>query len=78
MAVGEANGEGVSILKGAVEVSAEDLADEEWGPVKEKKKKDKKGKGENSKQRNEEEEKEKGGRLFKSIHMNALTYQLRR
>ncbi|KAF8803929.1 hypothetical protein BYT27DRAFT_7259912 [Phlegmacium glaucopus] len=31
--------------KKPIEVTAEDLADEEWGPVKEKKKKDKKGKG---------------------------------
>jgi len=38
----EADGEVSS--KQPVEVTAEDLADEEWGPVKEKKKKDKKGK----------------------------------
>ncbi|KAF8883402.1 hypothetical protein BD779DRAFT_1801969 [Infundibulicybe gibba] len=35
----------ISAAKKAVEVTAEDLADEEWGPVKEKGKKGKKGKG---------------------------------
>lgn len=30
--------------KGPVQMTAEELADEEWGPVKDKKKKDKKGK----------------------------------
>lgn len=38
-----------------MEVTAEDLADEEWGPVKEKKKKDKKGKGKKGKQEDEDE-----------------------
>lgn len=36
--------DGEVLSKQPVEVTAEDLADEEWGPVKEKKKKDKKGK----------------------------------
>ncbi|KAL1702921.1 hypothetical protein EV121DRAFT_261598 [Schizophyllum commune] len=42
--------------KGAVEVTAEDLADEEWGPVKDKKKgkKDKKKKGKAAKDEDEE------------------------
>jgi translation initiation factor 5B len=74
----EVDGEGVSTPKGAVEVTAEDLADEEWGPVKEKKKKDKKGKGKKSKQQDDdEEEEEKDGRLFKPLHRNALICQLR-
>ncbi|PPQ81088.1 hypothetical protein CVT25_014551 [Psilocybe cyanescens] len=42
--------------KKPIEVTAEDLADEEWGPVKEKKKKDKKGKGKKGKQQDDEEE----------------------
>ncbi|KIM45784.1 hypothetical protein M413DRAFT_440821 [Hebeloma cylindrosporum] len=42
--------------KKPVEVTAEDLADEEWGPVKDKKKKDKKGKGKKVKEIEEEEE----------------------
>jgi hypothetical protein len=47
--------------KKPVEVTAEDLADEEWGPVKEKKK-DKKGKSKKGKQLQDEgeEEEEKG------------------
>ncbi len=36
--------DGAAQSKQPVEVTAEDLADEEWGPVKEKKKKEKKGK----------------------------------
>jgi len=42
--------------KKPVEVTAEDLAEEEWGPVKEKKKKDKKGKSKKGKDIEEEEE----------------------
>lgn len=42
--------------KKPVEVTAEDLAEEEWGPVKEKKKKDKKGKSKKGKDIDEEEE----------------------
>ncbi|KAF5364381.1 hypothetical protein D9756_000896 [Leucocoprinus leucothites] len=42
--------------KQAIEVTAEDLADEEWGPVKEKKKKDKKGKKKGKAVAEEEEE----------------------
>lgn len=53
------DGEGVSASKGPIEVTAEDLADEEWGPVKEKNKKDKKGKGKKSKQQDEVVEDEK-------------------
>jgi len=56
--------EGTGILKGPVEMTAEDLADEEWGPVKEKKK-DKKGKGKRSKQPEEDEDKD--GRFFRSF-----------
>ncbi|KAF8169499.1 hypothetical protein BJ912DRAFT_933806 [Pholiota molesta] len=49
--------------KKPVEVTAEDLADEEWGPVKEKKK-DKKGKSKKGKQLQDEgeEEEEKGAK----------------
>ncbi|TFK43116.1 hypothetical protein BDQ12DRAFT_596557 [Crucibulum laeve] len=46
------------VSKGPVQVTADDLADEEWGPVKEKKKKDKKGKGKKGKTVDEEEEEE--------------------
>ena len=42
--------------KQAVEVTAEVLADEEWGPVKEKKNKDKKGKKKGKAAAEEEEE----------------------
>jgi len=41
--------------KKPVEVTAEDLAEEEWGPAKEKKKKDKKGKGKKDEDIEEEE-----------------------
>ncbi|TFK22197.1 hypothetical protein FA15DRAFT_596525 [Coprinopsis marcescibilis] len=41
--------------KAPVEVTAEDLIDEEWGPVKDKKKKDKKGKSKKSKHDDDEE-----------------------
>ncbi|KJA21714.1 hypothetical protein HYPSUDRAFT_140306 [Hypholoma sublateritium FD-334 SS-4] len=57
--------------KNPVEVTAEDLADEEWGPVKDKKKKDKKGKGKKGKQQdgNEDEEKEAGKEEEGASHM---------
>lgn len=42
--------------KKPVEVTAEDLAEEEWGPIKDKKKKDKKGKSKKGKEIEEEEE----------------------
>ncbi|KAH9483008.1 Eukaryotic translation initiation factor 5B [Psilocybe cubensis] len=42
--------------KKPIEVTAEELADEEWGSVKDKKKKDKKGKGKKAKQQDDEEE----------------------
>ncbi|KDR74512.1 hypothetical protein GALMADRAFT_250508 [Galerina marginata CBS 339.88] len=48
----------VEVSKKPIEVTAEDLADEEWGPVKEKKKKDKKGKGKKGKKVDEEDEDE--------------------
>ena len=44
--------------KGPVQMTAEELADEEWGPVKEKSKKGKKGKGKKGKKDEEEEEEE--------------------
>lgn len=46
--------------KGPVQMTAEELADEEWGPVKEKGKKAKKGKGKKSKAVDEEEEDQLG------------------
>jgi hypothetical protein len=58
------DGESASNPKVAVEVTAEDLADEEWGPVKEKKKKEKKGQAKKSKQQDDEEEKEKTSRFL--------------
>jgi translation initiation factor 5B len=59
-AVAEAlDGEGAGISKGPVEMTAEDLADEEWGPTTEKKKKDK-GKGKKSKQQDEVEQENYG------------------
>lgn len=42
--------------KAPVEMTADDLADEEWGPSTEKGKKGKKGKGKKGKTQNEEEE----------------------
>ncbi|RDB15518.1 Eukaryotic translation initiation factor 5B [Hypsizygus marmoreus] len=63
VANGSALGEGsdaedapASTSKGPIQVTAEDLADEEWGPVKEKKKKDKK-KGKKGKAQDDEDEK---------------------
>lgn len=47
--------------KKPIEVTAESLADEEWGPVKEKKKKDKKGKGKKGKQVEDEDDEEGEG-----------------
>lgn len=64
------DGEGANTSKGPIEVTADDLADEEWGPVKEKKNKDKKGKGKKSKGKDEGEEKD--GRLFRPFHRNTL------
>jgi translation initiation factor 5B len=59
-AVAEAlDGEGVSISKGPVEMTAEDLADEDRGPTTEKKK-DKKGKGKKSKRPDEVEHEDDG------------------
>lgn len=51
--------EGPGAIKVPVQVTADDLADEEWGPVKQKKKKDKKGKDKKGKSRESEDE-EKG------------------
>ncbi|KAJ7727887.1 hypothetical protein B0H16DRAFT_1677210 [Mycena metata] len=46
----------LAAAKKPVEVTAEDLADEEWGPVKEKVKKGKKGKGKKAKAQDESED----------------------
>lgn len=46
--------------KGPVEMTAEELADEEWGPVKEKGKKGKKGKGKKGKAVDDEDEDKPG------------------
>lgn len=56
----EANGE-VGAAKQPVEVTAEDLADDEWGPVKDKSKKAKKGKGKKEKVQDESDNEEKPG-----------------
>ncbi|KAJ6567397.1 hypothetical protein DFH09DRAFT_1156861 [Mycena vulgaris] len=57
---GEASdGEAAVVSKKPVEVTAEDLADEEWGPVKEKVKKGKKGKGKKGKAQDESEDEAK-------------------
>jgi translation initiation factor 5B len=52
------DGEAAAVSKNPVQVTAEDLADEEWGPVKEKKKKEKKGKGKKGKAQDEDEDEE--------------------
>jgi len=44
------------VEKAPVEMTADDLADDEWGPSKDKGKKGKKGKGKKGKAQNEEEE----------------------
>jgi hypothetical protein len=49
----------VLVAKKPVEVTAEDLADEEWGPVKDKGKKVKKGKGKKGKAQDESDNDEK-------------------
>ncbi|KAJ7179623.1 hypothetical protein C8R46DRAFT_1074294 [Mycena filopes] len=51
--------EAAAAAKKPVEVTAEDLADEEWGPVKEKVKKGKKGKGKKGKAQDESEDEAK-------------------
>jgi translation initiation factor 5B len=51
----------VVVEKKPVEVTAEDLADEEWGPVKEKGKKAKKGKGKKGKAQDESDNEEQLG-----------------
>ncbi|KAJ7499438.1 hypothetical protein FB451DRAFT_1205448 [Mycena latifolia] len=57
---GEASdGEAAAVSKKPVEVTAEDLADEEWGPVKEKVKKGKKGKAKKGKAQDESEDEAK-------------------
>lgn len=53
----------ISVAKKPVEMTAEDLADEEWGPVKEKGKKAKKGKGKKGKTQADEDEDEAEGEL---------------
>ncbi|KAJ7477244.1 hypothetical protein B0H11DRAFT_2234711 [Mycena galericulata] len=55
----EPNGEAIAASKKPVEVTAEDLADEEWGPVKEKVKKGKKGKAKKGKAQDESEDEAK-------------------
>lgn len=60
--------------KKPVEVTAEDLADEEWGPVKEKKK-DKKGKSKKGKQLQDEgEEEEEKGTLAITCHSSIYAH----
>lgn len=54
------DGEGEAPSKGPVEMTAEELADEEWGAVKEKGKKSKKGKGKKGKAQEEEEDETPG------------------
>ena len=51
----------ISAPKAGVQMTADELADEEWGPVKEKGKKGKKGKKKGKAQDEEEEEEEKPG-----------------
>lgn len=46
------------VSKGPVQMTAEELADEEWGPAKEKGKKGKKGKGKKGKKDESEDEEE--------------------
>lgn len=60
---GDAEADDAAESKGPVQVTADDLADEEWGPVKEKKKgkKDKKKKGKAAKDEEEDEEEKADG-----------------
>ena len=53
-------GEHVVVSKNAIEVTAEDLADEEWGPVNEKGKKAKKGKPKKGKPNEDDDEQMSG------------------
>jgi translation initiation factor 5B len=57
--------DGEAASKKPVEVTAEDLADEEWGPVKEKAKKGKKGKAKKGKVQEESEDEAKIGAYWK-------------
>ncbi|KAF7330874.1 Tr-type G domain-containing protein [Mycena venus] len=55
----EADADAAAVSKKPVEVTAEDLADEEWGPVKEKVKKGKKAKGKKAKAQDDSEDEAK-------------------
>ena len=56
----ENDDDGSLLEKHALEVTADQLADEEWGPVKEKGKKGKKGAGKKSKVHEEDDGEEPG------------------
>lgn len=51
----------ISAPKKPVEMTAEDLADDEWGPLKEKGKKGKKGKGKKGKAQDDNDDEEQPG-----------------
>ena len=61
--------------KGPTEVTAEDLADEEWGPVKAKAK-GKKGKKEKSKTEEGEKEEEKADESGMSLYFKFMLYRI--
>lgn len=73
----EADAEAAASKK-PVEVTAEDLADEEWGPVKEKVKKGKKGKGKKGKAADESEDEAKiGGFMRIGVDFGFTVSQMR-
>lgn len=64
----------ISASKKPVQVTAEDLADEEWGPIKEKVKKVKKGKGKKGKVQDDEnsDEETKPSTLFFPSNIDSM------
>lgn len=77
--VDEEDAEATPATKGPVEVNADDLADEEWGPVKEKgkkSKKDKKKKGQEKEENGDEAVDTPTGKISRRLTLSVqLTQQ---
>ena len=72
----EANRE-VAATNKPVEVTADDLADEEWGPVKDKGKKSKKGKGKKGNAQDEIDNEEKPGTCVSQNFVSTFVDEIR-
>lgn len=66
-----------AVEKAPVEMTADDLADEEWAPSQDKGKKGKKGKGKKGKAQNEEEELARGSISVLSLELEPITVRRR-